>query len=245
LGGIVLPTGSIRRAAGGRVADLPGYADGDWWVQDAASALPARLFGPLKGLAVADLCAAPGGKTAMLAAAGARVTAVDVSPERLDRMRENLPRLKLAAELVAADVTTWSPERDFDALLLDAPCTATGTLRRHPDILRLKRPSDLDKLAGLQARLLRAAAELVRPEGLLVYCTCSLEPAEGEDQIARFLATREGFARVPIAPAEIGGEADWITAAGDLRTLPFHLQLPDPALSGLDGFYVARLRRLA
>ena len=177
----------------------------------------ARLFGEV-GLAVADLCAAPGGKTALLAAAGARVTAVDIAPERLHRVRENLTRLKLTAELVLADAAGWAPPARFDAVLLDAPCTATGTLRRHPDILHLKRPSDLDKLAGLQERLLRAAAELVRPGGLLVYCTCSLEPAEGEDQVARFLDGAPGFARVPIAAEEIGGEPDWITTAGDLRT---------------------------
>ena len=244
LGGVVLPTGSVRLPAGGRIADLPGYAEGAWWVQDAAAALPPRLFGEVGGLAVADLCAAPGGKTALLAAAGARVTAVDIAPERLHRVRENLTRLKLTAELVLADAAGWAPPTRFDAVLLDAPCTATGTLRRHPDILHLKRPSDLDKLAGLQERLLRAAAELVRPGGLLVYCTCSLEPAEGEDQVARFLAGAPGFARVPIAAEEIGGEPDWITTAGDLRTLPFHMQRPEPGLSGLDGFYAARLRRL-
>jgi 16S rRNA (cytosine967-C5)-methyltransferase len=242
--GIVLPTGSVRLPAGGRLVDLAGYADGAWWVQDAAAALPPRLFGEVGGLAVADLCAAPGGKTALLAASGAAVTAVDVAPDRLERIRENLARLKLTAALVVADVTAWAPERVFDAVLLDAPCTATGTLRRHPDILRLKRPGDLDKLVALQARLLEAATKLVRPGGLLVYCTCSLEPAEGEDQVTRLLESAPDFVRVPIAPEEIGGEPDWITAAGDLRTLPFHLQRPEPGLSGLDGFYAARLRRL-
>ena len=245
LGGIVLSTGSVRLPAGGRIADLPGYAEGAWWVQDAAAALPARLFGRLDGLEVADLCAAPGGKTALLAAAGARVTAVDIAPERLQRVRENLERLKLTAELVLADAAAWRPDRRFDAVLLDAPCTATGTLRRHPDILRLKRPGDVDKLVELQALLLEAAAALVRPGGLLVYCTCSLEPAEGEGQVAHFLETALDYVRYPIVPAEIGGERDWITSAGDLRTLPFHLQRPEPGLSGLDGFYAARLRRAA
>ena len=143
-----------------------------------------------------------------------------------------------------SDFSAWAPERVFDAVLLDAPCTATGTLRRHPDILRLKRPGDLDKLVALQARLLEAAAKLVRPGGLLVYCTCSLEPAECEDRVARFLEAAKDFVRVPITPEEIGGDLDWISTAGDLRTLPFHLQGPEPGLSGLDGFYAARLRRL-
>ncbi len=244
LGGRVLPTGSIRLAAQGRIEDLPDYADGAWWVQDAAAALVARVAGEVAGRTVADLCAAPGGKTAGLAAAGATVTAVDVSPKRLDRLRANLQRLGLSAEVVAADVASWAPERTFDVVILDAPCTATGTIRRHPDIMRLKRPEDVDRMADLQRALLANASRMIRPDGILVYSTCSLEPEEGERQIAAFLGSRPDFRRVPIAAGEFGADPAWVTAAGDLRTLPCHLELESPELSGIDGFYVARLQRL-
>jgi 16S rRNA (cytosine967-C5)-methyltransferase len=243
LGGRVLPTGSIRLTAQGRVEDMPGYADGTWWVQDAAAALVARVAGEVAGRTVADLCAAPGGKTAGLAAAGATVTAVDVSPKRLDRLRANLQRLGLSAEVVAADVANWAPDCTFDAVILDAPCTATGTIRRHPDILRLKRPEDVARMAGPQATLLASASRLVRPGGTLVYSTCSLQPAESERQIAAFLSSTPDFRRVPIAAGELGADPSWVTAAGDLRTLPCHLELESPELSGIDGFYVARLQR--
>lgn len=242
LGGEVLPTGSVRVAAGGRISDLEGYNEGAWWVQDAAAALPARLLGDVAGLSVADLCAAPGGKTAELAAAGARVTAVDVSAERLKRVGENLGRLALEATLVAADACSWQPGTQFDAVLVDAPCTATGTIRRHPDILRLRRDSDIASLAGTQRRILAHAATLVKPGGMLVYCTCSLEPEEGEREIEAFLAGHPRFGRVAISPGEHGIEAGWITPAGDLRTLPCHLAAEQPELSGIDGFYAARLR---
>jgi 16S rRNA (cytosine967-C5)-methyltransferase len=245
LGGRVLPTGSIRLIPQGRIEDMPDYAGGAWWVQDAAAALVARVAGEVAGRTVADVCAAPGGKTAGLAAAGATVTAVDVSPKRLDRLRANLQRLGLSAEVVAADAASWAPERTFDAVLLDAPCTATGTIRRHPDILRLKRPEDVDRMASLQRTLLTNASRLVRPGGILIYSTCSLEPEEGEHQIAAFLGSRPDFTRVPIAATELSAEPSWVTAAGDLRTLPCHLQLESPELSGIDGFYVARLQRLA
>ena len=213
-------------------------------MQDAAAALVARMAGEVAGRTVADLCAAPGGKTAGLAAAGATVTAVDVSPKRLDRLRANLQRLGLAAEVVAADVASWAPERTFDVVILDAPCTATGTIRRHPDILRLKRPEDVDRMVDLQATLLASACRRVRPGGILVYSTCSLQPEECEHQIAAFLGSRPDFTRVPIAAAEFGADPSWVTAAGDLRTLPCHLELEPPELSGIDGFYVARLQRL-
>lgn len=242
LGGTLLPTGSIRLTAGGRVEDLPGFAEGAWWVQDAAAALPAKLFGEVAGLTVADLCAAPGGKTAQLVSAGARVTAVDTSGQRLARLRANLDRLKLQAEVVEADAAEWQPAESFDCVLLDAPCSATGTIRRHPDIPRLKTPSDLGRLRALQAKLLDNAVRMVKPGGLLVYCTCSLEPEEGPGQIERLLAGGE-CERVPLNPEELGAEADWITRAGDLRTFPFHLRLPADELSGMDGFYAARLRR--
>ena len=244
LGGIVLPTGSVRVKSHGRIEDLAGYDDGAWWVQDAAAALPGRLFGDVAGLAIADLCAAPGGKTAELAARGAHVTAVDVSAARLTRLNANLARLKLKAECVAADATTWVPGRAFDAVLLDAPCTASGTIRRHPDILRLKQAGDIAQLASTQEKLLTAAARLVKLGGLLIYCTCSLEPEEGVEQIERFLAVNADFRREPVLAGEIGGLVEAITVDGDLRTLPIHLQMEDPQLSGLDGFYAARLRRM-
>jgi len=242
LGGELLPTGSIRLVAPGRIEDLPGYAQGRWWVQDAAAALVGRLAGDVGGRAVADLCAAPGGKTAQLAARGATVTAVDVSAPRLERLKANLDRLVLSASLIAADATTWAPATHFDVVVLDAPCTATGTIRRHPDILRLKAPADVVRMADLQQRLLRNAARFVRAGGILLYSTCSLEPEEGERQIAELLAADPAFARLPAVADEIGGDPAWITAAGDLRTLPYHA--PGRGAGGMDGFYAARLRRL-
>lgn len=244
-GGIVLPTGSVRVKNRGRIEDLPGYNDGEWWVQDAAACLPGRLLGDVSGQAIADLCAAPGGKTAELIVAGANVTAVDISDARIDRLAQNLSRLRLKAGLVAADVLTWNPGRTFDAVLLDAPCSASGTIRRHPDILRLKRKDDAAQLASLQAALLAASAKFVRPGGRLVYCTCSLEPAEGRLQAVQFLKDNPDFEREPVRAAEIGGLAEAISDEGDLRTLPTHMKLDDPDLSGLDGFYAARFRRKA
>jgi 16S rRNA (cytosine967-C5)-methyltransferase len=247
LSGRLLPTGSIRIAHVGRIEELPGYDDGAWWVQDAAAALPAKLLDPMAGKSVVDLCAAPGGKTAQLAAAGARVTAVDISGHRLAILRQNLARLKLAdaVHLVQADVETWTPAESFDAVLLDAPCTATGTLRRHPDILRLKSAQDVGRLAELQRRLLARATDLLGPGGTLVYCTCSLEPEEGEQQVDRLLAANLNLARVPVRPEEIGGLAACMSSAGDLRTLPFQLALELPQIGGMDGFFAARVRRLS
>lgn len=244
LGGIVLPTGTVRLQSKGAVEELEGFDEGEWWVQDAAAALPARLFGVVDGLTIADLCAAPGGKTAELVNAGAKVTAVDASAARATRLRANLARLRQNAEVVIADVADWQPGTAFDAVLLDAPCSATGTIRRHPDILRLKRPGDIARLAEQQARLLSASAEFVRPGGTLVYCTCSLEPEEGPEQIERFLSSNPQFRRVRVEPAEIGGCGEMITPDGDLRTLPCHLPNEISSLSGLDGFYAARLRRV-
>lgn len=244
LGGVVLPTGSVRLVPHGRIDEMAGFTAGEWWVQDAAAALPARLFGPVAGLTVADLCAAPGGKTAQLAAAGAEVTAVDVSAGRLERLKQNLARLRLTdVATVAADLETWTPKAAFDAILLDAPCSATGTLRRNPDVGRHHKAGDVVELAALQARLLARAAEWVKPGGLLVYCTCSLQKAEGEDQIAAFLAADPRFERVPVRPEEVGGLVGAITAEGDLRTRPDLLAAEDPRLAGLDGFFAARLRR--
>jgi 16S rRNA (cytosine967-C5)-methyltransferase len=244
LGGRVLPTGTVRLAAHGAIPSLPGFEDGAWWVQDVAAALPVRLFGEVAGRRVVDLCAAPGGKTAQLAAAGAQVTAVDRAPRRLRRLRENLERLELGAEIVMADLLAFEAA-PFDAVLLDAPCSATGTIRRHPDVAWSKSASDLASLAELQSRLLARAARLVTPGGRLVYSTCSLEPEEGEMRIAAFLETHTSFRREAVTESEIGGLAGAVTTTGDLRTLPCMLPDGDPRLSGMDGFYAARLRRIA
>lgn len=241
LGGVVLPTGSVRFAPKGRIEEMDGFGEGEWWVQDAAAILPAKLLGDVSGLRVADLCAAPGGKTAQLAHAGANVTAVDISPKRLERLTANLKRLKLSAETIEADASSWRPEAPFDAVLLDAPCTATGTIRRNPDIPYLKQPSDIFELARLQQTMLGNALGMLRPGGLLVYCTCSLEEEEGPGQLARLLSARTDIKVAPISPEEIGGRAEWIDSQGALRTLPHYLQLSDPDLSGMDGFYAARL----
>jgi 16S rRNA (cytosine967-C5)-methyltransferase len=243
LGGRVLPTGSVRAIVHGPISQLPGYADGTWWVQDAAAALPAKLLGDVRGLAVADLCAAPGGKTAQLAAAGARVVAVDRAPERLERLQQNLTRLQLTAETVAADVTEWQAG-PFDAVLLDAPCSSTGTIRRHPDIPWLKRAADITALAVLQRRLVARAAQLTKPGGVLVYCTCSLEPEEGIEVVRDLLNETPGLIRRAISAGEVHGHSEWLTADGDLRTLPCHLPDPDSRMAGLDGFYAARLQRI-
>jgi 16S rRNA (cytosine967-C5)-methyltransferase len=249
LRGRVLPTGSVRTLAQGAISLLPGFNEGAWWVQDAAASLPARLLGDVRGRHVADLCAAPGGKTAQLSFGGARVTAVDRSPARIARLRDNLARLALDAETVAADVLEWQPQSShagpFDAVLLDAPCSSTGTIRRHPDVPWLKSESDMEVLIGLQQRLLDRAAALVKPGGSLVYCVCSLEPEEGVDQIAALLARDAGLARNPVAASELAGRAEFVTGDGDLRTLPLHLPDPDPRWGGLDGFYAARLVRQA
>jgi len=237
LQGILLPTGTLRRAAGGSLVMLPGYAEGAWWVQDAAAALPARLFGDLCGRDVVDLCAAPGGKTAQLATAGARVTAVDRSARRLERLVANLDRLAVPIEAVAADALTWRPPRPVDAVLLDAPCSTTGAIRRHPDVPHLKQPDDVARLAVVQENLLRAAVDMLRPGGTLVYCTCSLEAEEGPEPIAALFRAGAPVARRSIDPDEIGVQPEWITAEGDLRTLPCHFHEYD----GVDGFFCARL----
>jgi 16S rRNA (cytosine967-C5)-methyltransferase len=240
LTGRVLPTGSVRTLAPGPITGLLGYGEGAWWVQDAAAALPARLLGDVRGLSVADLCAAPGGKTAQLAHAGGRVVSVDRSPARLRRLRQNLERLKLPAEAVEADATQWQAG-PFDAVLVDAPCSSTGTIRRHPDIPWLKGEADLAKLTALQARLLDRAASLLKPGGTLVYCTCSLEPEEGEDAVAALLGRNPRLRRKPVAPDEVAGLVELLTPEGDLRTLPCQLPDPESRWSGLDGFYAARL----
>jgi 16S rRNA (cytosine967-C5)-methyltransferase len=242
--GRVLPTGTVRTLAHGAITLLPGFAEGAWWVQDAAASIPAQLFGDVSGRDICDLCAAPGGKTAQLAAAGANVTAVDRSPARLSRVTENFTRLGLSVETIAADALEWKPDRQFDAVLLDAPCTSTGTIRRHPDVPWLKSEADLGVLTSLQQRLLDRAVDLTKPGGTLVYCVCSLEPEEGEEQIAALLARDPRVTRSPIQPADVFGHAEFITADGALRTLPQYLPDPDPHWGGLDGFFAARLTRL-
>ena len=240
LNATLLPTGSLRRATGGGpVAALAGYGDGAWWVQDAAAALPARFLGDVGGRQVIDLCAAPGGKTAQLAAAGARVTAVDRSPARLARVRTNLDRLGLSADVIEADATVWRPPAPVDAVLVDVPCSATGTLRRHPDVARLKTASDVTSLAAAQSRLLTAAADMLRPGGVLVYCACSLQSEEGPAVVAGILADGASLEPLPLDDGEVAGLAGLVDDAGHLRTLPCHW----PEHGGMDGFFAARLRR--
>ncbi len=242
LNGQVMPNGTVRLLAPGPVPSLPGYDEGQWWVQDAAASLPAHLFGDIRGMSVADLCAAPGGKTAQLAHAGANVVAVDRSKVRLARLQDNLKRLDLNAEIVAADAAVWGAG-PFDAVLVDAPCSATGTIRRHPDIPWQKHPGDIAKLAALQQRLLDNAARIVKPGGVIVYCTCSLEPEEGESAIASFLERTPSVGHWPISADEIFGQAEFLTPSGDLRTLPSHWPSPESRMGGLDGFFAARLRK--
>ncbi|WP_135467888.1 RsmB/NOP family class I SAM-dependent RNA methyltransferase [Crenalkalicoccus roseus] len=237
-GGEALPTGSIRFPPGTRVTELPGFAEGAFWVQDAAAALPARLLAAQPGERVADLCAAPGGKTAQLAAAGARVVAVERDPRRAARLRENLARLRLAAEVVEADAAAWDAGgARFDAVLLDAPCTATGTIRRHPDIPHLKRARDLAPMAEAQRRLLEAAARLLRPGGRLVFAVCSLQPEEGEGHLPA--AEALGLRPDPVRPEELPGlPPEAFTPQGALRTRPdFWAER-----GGMDGFFAARFR---
>jgi 16S rRNA (cytosine967-C5)-methyltransferase len=241
LGAAHLGANTIRRKAGGAIEELPGYAEGAWWVQDAAAALPARLFGNIGGRPVIDLCAAPGGKTAQLAAAGAEVTAVELSEQRAMRLRANLERLRLKARIEIADALAWRPPRPLGHVLLDAPCTATGTIRRHPDIAWHKTPEDVTRMAVLQRQLLEAATAMLEAGGMLVYASCSLQPEEGAAMITQALARGLPLARLPIQAHEPGGLPVEITLEGDVRTLPCHFA----ERGGMDGFFIARLRRHA
>lgn len=239
LGGISLPTGSVRLQGRTQVSELPGYADGDWWVQDAAAAVPARALAPTPGLRVLDLCAAPGGKTLQLAAAGADVTALDISAPRMERLQANLKRCSLSAQCIVADALAWTPQAPFDAVLLDAPCSATGTIRRHPDLPFVRDPAGLKPVLALQAALIDRALSFLRPGGRLVYATCSLLPDEGEGQMAAALARHPDLT---LAPTDLpGSDPAWASPAGGLRTRPDFW----PDLGGLDGFFVARLQRAA
>ena len=239
LGGTLVLGGTIRLADPGDITALAGFEDGAWWVQDAAARLPVAVLGDIAGKTVIDLCAAPGGKTLELAAAGASVTAVDISDKRLVRVRENLARTQLQATLLAADAKAWQPDAPAEIVVLDAPCSSTGTMRRHPDVGYLKSHKDIRSLGEVQAALLVAAARMVAPGGTLLFCTCSLQPAEGPEQIEAFLAAHPDFARNPIGADEIGGLAEAITKNGDLRTLPTFLA----DIGGMDGFFASRLIR--
>ncbi|MBD9450604.1 MAG: RsmB/NOP family class I SAM-dependent RNA methyltransferase [Rhizobium altiplani] len=246
LGGFALPTGGVRLAAfEGSIPSLEGFSEGDWWVQDAAASIPAQLFGDLTGKRVADLCAAPGGKTAQLVLAGGDVTAVEQSENRIKRLRANLDRLGLKAETVASDLTKYEPAELFDAILLDAPCSSTGTTRRHPDVLWAKGPEDIAKLAALQERLLRHAITLLKPDGTIVFSNCSLDPAEGEDVVARVLSDTPSVERAAVDPERWPGLEAAISALGEFRTTPDMLEVPAGFAGGLDGFYAVVMRRVA
>jgi len=253
LNGEVLPSGSIRLASGAGLTDLPGYADGVWWVQDAAAALPARLIGDIKDKRVADLCAAPGGKTLQLAAAGANVTAVEISKQRITRLRENIDRSRLPVTIVEHDARTWRPSETLDAILLDAPCSALGILRRHPEGAWRRDPKDMARFPAVQAQLVQAAAELLRPGGRLVYSVCTPIPEEGRDVVEAALANGS-WRRVKVTPEEVPGFEAALTDDGDVITAPQALSgarvsgasaageiVAEPMKS--DIFYIARLER--
>ncbi len=235
-----LPTGSRRLGRAGQISTLPGFETGDWWVQDAAAALPARLLAAKPGERVLDLCAAPGGKTLQLAAAGAEVTALDISETRLERLTENLTRTGLAANVVAADALEWQPEAPFDAILLDAPCSATGTIRRHPDLPFAKDADSIKPLFALQEQLFDRAVEMLAPGGRLVFCTCSLLPEEGEKQLERALERHPELQLDEAAVTALPGlEPGWVAGPGAIRTTPEMW----PERGGLDGFFIAALRK--
>ena len=235
--GEVLPSGSLRVTATGQVSTLPGFAEGAWWVQDAAAAMAVPMLGDVRGLRVLDLCAAPGGKTMQLAAGGAEVTALDISGPRMGRVRDNLARTGLQAELVVADALHWQPEELFDAVLLDAPCSATGTIRRHPDLIFIKDGTEVPGLVALQAQLIDRALGFVTPGGRLLYCTCSLLPEEGEEQLSSALVRHPGLRVLP--PQGPGLEPAWVTPGGGLRLRPDYWA----ERGGMDGFFMACVSR--
>jgi len=235
----LLPGGTLRLRHAGRIEELPGYGEGQWWVQDFAASLPARLLGDVKGKTVIDLCAAPGGKTAQLARAGAQVIAVEREAPRVTMLKDNLARLKLDARVIEADMRDFVAEDPAPFVLLDAPCSATGTIRRHPDLPWIKAAADVSACAGTASELLDAAAAMVAEGGILVFAVCSLEPEEGVEQVAHFLRRHAEFRREPVDSSEVFGLNELVSREGDLRTLPCHLSKQ----GGMDGFYAARLRR--
>lgn len=237
LGGTVMPLGSVRLTSSRNLTQLSGFSEGKWWVQDMAATIPALLLGDVHDKRVIDLCAAPGGKTAQLATAGAKVSAVDVSKERIKMLKTNVHRLQLQAEYITIDASKWLPNFAPDAILLDAPCSATGTLRRHPDVAWLRQPDDIERLKATQARLLRHAIDMLPSGGRLVYAVCSLLPEEGEEQITKLLDERKDVSLQPVTPEQLGGLAQCITPRGEVRTLPCHLADRD----GMDGFFAAVL----
>ncbi len=234
--------GTLRKSSGGAIHDLEGFNDGRWWVQDAAAAIPASLFGDIQDRTIIDLCAAPGGKTLQLAAKGAHVIAVDRSAQRLKRLKDNLKRMHLEdfVEIEAADAAQWNPKEAPRYILLDAPCSATGTIRRHPDVPYLKTPTDIERLVSTQTRILSHAFDILAPGGVLIYCTCSLQKAEGEDQIQKLFEERNDALKRPITQEEISGLDEAITQNGDLRILPFY----HAALGGMDGFFISRITKV-
>jgi 16S rRNA (cytosine967-C5)-methyltransferase len=242
LGATILPTGTLRIVGSKMVHDLPGFQDGMWWVQDAAAALPVKLFGnQIDGRVVVDLCAAPGGKTAQLASMGAQVTAVDRSAKRLHRLQENMKRLRLEdrVKVEVADAAVWKPRGKVPFILLDAPCSATGTVRRNPDVIWMKNPNDIQSLIELQYQLLGNAIKMLESGGTLIYCTCSLQKAEGEYQIERILENFPEITRDPIYAHELGGISEIVTPRGDVRILPSHMA----NIGGMDGFFISRLKK--
>ncbi len=254
LGGLRLFGNSVRVRREGKIEAWPGFDEGAWWVQDAAASLPVHLFGEVDGKTALDLCAAPGGKTAQLAAGGAQVTALEASQPRLERLNTNLQRLQLKATCIQADMMAWQPDHLFDLVLLDAPCSSTGTIRRHPDVQWNKSPDVIDDLAKLQREMIEQAAQFVKPGGTLVFSNCSLDRAEGESVVADILATNTELQSKPINPAECFDLSEIINRQGTVRTLPCHLQFPtsrddeniepvDQSMTGLDGFFCARLTR--
>jgi 16S rRNA (cytosine967-C5)-methyltransferase len=245
LNGLVLPNGTVRlERFEGKVSELPGFAEGAWWVQDVAASLPARLMGDIKGKRVADLCAAPGGKTASLILQGAAVIAVDMSAPRLKRLQSNLSRLGLKAETRIANLLDFKPAELLDAVLLDAPCSSTGTIRRHPDVAWTKTLEDIEKLAALQLKLLNHCVSLVKPGGIILFSNCSLDRLEGEDLAARFLSDQKSAESLAFLTEELPGFAHLIDAQGCLRTTPADLNLGRSEISGMDGFFAARFKRL-
>jgi 16S rRNA (cytosine967-C5)-methyltransferase len=252
LGGQILPTGGIRLPSATNVAGLDGFKEGAWWVQDAAASLPVQLFGDnLKEKCIADICAAPGGKTAQLISAGAEVIALDKSEKRIEILTENLNRLSFFPEIICEDAMIWQPKKLLDGVLIDAPCSATGTIRRHPDIKYLKNNKVILQTHRIQLRLLKAATKMIKRDGQIVFSTCSLQPEEGPKVIEVFLSEHSDWQRKSIPPKIIQKHSEFITSAGDIRTLPSHLSNPDNLehsqdhinMAGIDGFFSTCLTR--